>query len=311
MKTGNQIFPALLFFLLGFFGPGSGSAQIILDEEPRRLYYHLTKRKTKLREMQNFRDVFHYDHFLLGKNRISGNISWNTGRVIIDERGNIHNERRNAMGFFTRIRFLEEFSFNTTFYKDYNSEAQARWIADYTYSIGRYNWRANRLNFGYENYINNKYRDDLETFGKKFLEGYYFVSYNQFPTKLNKKIKLDSTTKLRLVWFWRYAIRYRDENEITHGGIFRGKATLGGAARYTIIKNFYIETAVYYYPSIRKKQPWDPDFSYGFGYFDWRSFRVSVTYGNWAINRFPWNNQQYKNYGFIDGNFRVAANWIW
>jgi hypothetical protein len=75
----------------------------------------------------------------------------------------------------------------------------------------------------------------------------------------------------------------------------------------------YVESAVYYYPEEKlKKAPWDPDYSYGFGYFDWRSFRLSVTYGNWAVNRFPWNEQtDYPHYGFLDGNFRIIANWIW
>ncbi|MFL5752299.1 MAG: hypothetical protein ACJ76F_02745, partial [Bacteroidia bacterium] len=60
-----------------------------------------------------------------------------------------------------------------------------------------------------------------------------------------------------------------------------------------------------------KKLPWDPDYSYGFGYFDWRNFRISLTYGNWAINRLPWNRNYYPHYGFWDGNFRIVGNWIW
>jgi hypothetical protein len=286
-------------------------AQIILDEEPKRLYYHLTKRVKRFRDMKNFRDVFHYDHYLLGKNRISGNISYNTGRVQIDDGRTIHQEWRQAVGFFTRIRFLEEFSFNTTFYVDFNKRAtMARWIPDYTYSIGRYNWRSRRVNFGYENYTNNRYSDNFRTFRNKFLEGYYFLAYNYFPVKLNKLVKIDSTTGIRLTGFTRYSVTYRDEFEVTRGGLFSGKPQAGISCRYTIAMNIYVESALYFYDN-SKKQPWDPDFTYGFGYFDWRSFRVCVTYGNWAINRFPWNKKYYGRYSFLDGNFRVAFNWIW
>lgn len=263
--------------------------------------------------MKDMRDVFHYDKFLLGRNRISGNISYNTGRVLVDDGKEIHEEYRNAIGFFTRIRFLEEFSVNTTFFKDFNPRAATRWISDFNYSIGRYNWRSKKLNFGYENYINNKYTDDLKTLGHKFLEGYYFLSYNySLPDKMLQRIKADNSTNLKFTGFARYAIKYRDENEITHGGLFSGKPTFGLAFRYTILWNLYVESAVYFYakPSIHK-QPWDPDYSYGFGYFDWRSFRCSVTYGNWAINRFPWNETAYPRYGFIDGNFRFVVNYIW
>ncbi|MGZ3900119.1 MAG: hypothetical protein ACXVPU_01515 [Bacteroidia bacterium] len=303
------IFASLLCNINKVFG------QIVIEEEPKMLYYDITaKRITNFWEMKNFRDVFHKNKWLMGMNRITGNISYNTGRVLINDGVNIHNEYRSALGFYTRIRFFEEFSFNSTFYADFNRKADARWISDYSYSVGRYNWRPNKFNYGYENYVNNKYTDNFKTFARKFTEGYYFISYNRsLSQKLTEKISLDQTTSVKFIGFARYAIKYRDENEVEHGGLFNGKATLGLSARYTIIKNIYIESAVYYYPDPKKtKQPWDPDYSYGFGYFDWRSFRISLTYGNWVINRFPWNkNHDYPQYGFIDGNFRIVANYIW
>lgn len=300
----------IIYFLLCF---NLCQGQFIVDEEPKMLYYERTHQRIKnpLR-MKNFRDVFHKDKLLMGKNRIMGSISYNSGRVLIDEGGIVFPETRQALAFFTRIRFFEEFSFNTIFYKDYNLRASGRWISDYNYSIGRYNWREHKFNFGYENYINNKYSDPWKIVGRKFLEGYYFISYNHLPKGLNYTLRIDSTSSLRFIYFSRYAIKYRDEREVTHGGLFSGKPTVGVAFRYTLLWNIYFETAAYYYFLEEKQQPWDPDYSYGFGYFDWRSFRLSVTYGNWAINRFPWNNSGlYKNYGFPDGNFRIAGNWIW
>jgi hypothetical protein len=288
-------------------------AQIVINEEPKRLYYDFAiKRITKFKEMNNFRDVFHMNKFLLGKNRISGNISYNTGRILISDGIETKAEYRQALAFFTKIRFFEEFSFNTTFFIDFNKRATARWISDYSYTIGRYNWRPNKFNYGYENYLNNKYSDDISTVGEKFLEGYYFLSYSHnLPEKMTKAISLDGTTNLKFIYFTRYAIKYRDEFNETHGGLANGKSTFGVAMRYTIYKNIYVESAVYYYAEPFKRQPWDPDFTYGFGYFDWRSFRLSLTYGNWAINRFPGEKTAYPSYGFIDGQFRFIANWIW
>ena len=105
---------------------------------------------------------------------------------------------------------------------------------------------------------------------------------------------------------------YIDENEVVHGTLLNGKPTAGIAVRYTCFWNIYFESAVYFYvhPTL-EKEPWDPDYTYGFGYFDWRSFRLSLIYGNWAVNRFPWNKTYYPNYGFLDGNFRLAANFTW
>ena len=304
----------LLIFISILFPFNHVIGQIVLEEEPKRLYYERLGRVRKFKDMKDFRDVFHYNKLLMGKNRISGNISYNTGRVVIDDGHGKQDEMRSALGFFTRIRFFEQFSLNTTFYKDFNPRASARWTSNYTYSIARYNWKPKKFNYGYENYINNRYSDSFETMGEKFLEGYYFISYsNNLSERITQKIKLDSTTNVKFIYFGRYAIKYRDENEITHGGLASGKPTIGAGLRFTIFWNIYVESAVYYYfdPFVKRQQPWDPDYSYGFGYFDWRSFRWSLTYGNWAVNRFPWNKTYYPYYGFLDGNFKFAINWIW
>jgi hypothetical protein len=300
----------LLIFLSAVFQLKNVTGQIVVDEAPRALYYERTMRVKKFKDMKDMRDVFHYDKFLLGRKRIYGNISYNWGRVLIDD-GSIHNEYRSALSFFTRIRFFEEFSLNTNFYKDFNPRASARWISDYTYAIGRYNWKPRRFNYGYENYLNNKYSDDWKTFKEKFMEGWYFISYSH--NLETKKIMLDSTTNIRLTYFARYSVKYMDSYEVPHGGLWMGKPILGIGFRYTFIRNIYFESAVYYYfdPAIHRQQPWDPDYSYGFGYFDWRAFRISLTYGNWVVNRFPWNKSFYPHYGFIDGNFKIVANWIW
>lgn len=301
---------ALLAAALGFY---CAEAQIIINEEPNRLYYDFTARRIKkFKDMRNFRDVFHVNKYLLGKNRIFGNLSYNTGRVLIANEREIKAEYRHALGIYTRFRFFEEFSVNSTFYVDFNKKAVARWTTDYSYAIGRYNWRPKKFNYGYENYINNKYTDDLKTFGQKFLEGYYFLSYSHLlPRKVSQLIRIDSTTHWKLLYFARYSIRYRDQFDNIYGSMWNGKATLGVASRFTMFWNIYIEGALYYYPEEAKRQPWDPDYSYGFGYFDWRSFRISITYGNWAINRFNAKDKAYPNYGFIDGQFRVIANWTW
>jgi hypothetical protein len=285
-------------------------AQIVVDEAPRGLYYNRTARVKKFKDMKDFRDVFHYDKFLLGRNRISGNISYNVQRVLIDDGAGVRDEYRSALGFFTRIRFFEEFSFNSTFYVDFNKRAAARWIADYNYSIGRYNWRPYKWNYGYENYVNHKYSDNFDQFLQKASEGYLFLSYNaHFSERMVKPIRLDSTTSVKFTPFVRWGFRYRDEKEVVH---YEGKPVAGLSSRVTLFWNIYVEGAVYYYfdPMFRQL-PWDPDYTYGFGYFDWRSFRFSLTYGNWAVNRFPWKKQVYEKYGFLDGNFKVVLNWIW
>jgi hypothetical protein len=307
----GPVIKVLVFFLL-LTQANEVMSQFVIDEEPNRLYYNRTARVKYWRDMKDMRDILHVDKYLMGKNRISGNLSFNTGRVLTDDGRTLHSEIRSALGFFTKIRFFEEFSFNSIFYLNFNPRANARWLADFNYSIGRYNWRSKRINFGYENYVNNRYTDSWKTLADKFLEGYYFLSYNLFSDSLDKRIRIDSTTSLRFTFFTRYSITYRDEREVTRGWMNGGKPVVGAAFRFTIYRGIYIESAVYFYDERNgKKQPWDPDYTYGFGFFDWRAFRISVTYGNWAVNRFPWNKTYYPHYNFWDGNFRVIANWAW
>jgi hypothetical protein len=287
------------------------SSQIIQDEAPRDRYYMRKARVTNFWEMKDFRDVFYVDKYLLGRQRISGNISYNFQRVLLGESPKLDYEYRSALSIFTRIRLYEEISFNTTFYVDFNKRAAARWISDYAYSLGRYNWRPFKLNFGYENYQNNKYTDNLDQWAEKAMEGYLFLSYGlALPDKLFRYVKIDSTSAFRVTPFVRFAARYRDEVEKVH---YEGKPTAGVSARLTLFWNIYVEAATYYYfTDIGYRQlPWDPDYSYGFGYFDYRAFRLSLTYGNWAVNRFPGKKNYFQHYGFLDGNFRLVLNWQW
>ena len=307
----NYMRKVILYIIIFFlFQPFQLIGQIILiNEMPRALYYERTMRIKKLKDMKSVGDMVHSDKYWLRQNIISGTISSNMGRVIINETQG-QEELRYAMAFFTRIRIIEEFSVNTTFYKDFNTKAVAPWTSDFSYSFGRYSWRPKTFSYGYENYENNKYSNNATTLLRNFLRGNFFFSYNNSFDKIMKKLGLDSTNII-LMPFFRYAVNYRDASENVHGGIYLGKPTMGLSCRYTFIDRFYIEGATYFYLKAKHKQPWDPDYSYGFGYFDWRPFRMSVTYGNWVINRFPWNEKAYSNYGFLDGNFRMIFNYSW
>lgn len=304
-----RIFHMIFFACLFMFN--SLNAQIIADEAPKDRYYMRKARVTNFWQMKDFRDVFYVDKYLLGRNKFSGNFAYNFSRILVADDGfKLKYEYRNALSFFIRYRFWEEFSVNATVYYDFNRAAAARWISDFTYSIGRYQWKPNKLNFGYENYQNNKYTDNAEQLGQKFTEGYYFLSYNiALPDVIQRIIRIDSTSSLRISPLARYALRYRDEFEVVH---YEGKPTAGATARWTMFWNIYVEGGVYYYFNPMYRQlPWDPDYTYGFGYFDYRSFRLSLTYGNWAVNRWPGREQKLRHYGFLDGNFRLVANWIW
>jgi hypothetical protein len=87
----------------------------------------------------------------------------------------------------------------------------------------------------------------------------------------------------------------------------RDKTALSLACRYTRPQGWYAEAAVFAYPQHGQQQPWDPDFTYGFGYADWRPGTLSVKYNNYSGNRFPGRTR-----GTGEGTFRsgsISVSW--
>ncbi|TVR81425.1 MAG: hypothetical protein EA412_02980 [Chitinophagaceae bacterium] len=271
-----------------------------------------TLEQRAFKDYEHMGHVFNSNKLLLGENVFNGSFGYLFAGVPVQAESGFVREYRHAAYFSLRARMFEEFFVQTSLFKDFNKDAVQIWTADFYYSIGRFNWRPNTFDYGYENYVNNKFTDNIQTLGDKFLQGFFFGSYkHSLPTKFMEAIRLDESTSLIFNWFLRYHINYLDEFEEIHGGIFDGKLITGVSCRFTVFKNFYLESAFYYYPEEHKKAPWDPDFTYGFGYFDWRAFRLSLTYGNWVVNRLPWNEKEIENYGFIDGEFRLSFNYAW
>ena len=272
--------------------------------------------KTK-KPVESFGDIFNSHKLLLGKNVISGNVTYLLGRTVFEYKSSknqdsIRYEFRNTISASLKIRFYKEFNLKTNFFYHLNRNAYQPWTADYFYSLTRFNWRPNTFSYGYENYANNRYTDNSEQFAKKFLQGYYFISYNHnLPEKVLSKIRIDKSTNFNITYLLRYAINYRDKNQDVKGDFTHGKTTAGISSRYMIAKNFFIEGGAYFYLDEKQKSPWDADYTWGFGYFDWRPFKVSFTYGNWVINRFNGKNENYSHYSFPDGDFSATLNFAW
>ena len=46
------------------------------------------------------------------------------------------------------------------------------------------------------------------------------------------------------------------------------KVVLSMSCKYTIVGAWYINFSVLHYPQKEQQQAWNPDYTYGFGYFD-------------------------------------------
>lgn len=301
-----------LFLILLFTFPAVMFGQV----GPPELYTPVDTTGKKFKDLRHMGDVFNSNKFLLGKGIISGNLSYNFGRIVtnLGQNGSDFDALyRSAIGIRIDIKPYKEFKLRTNFFYSLNSEAKTRWTPDFQYAFGKFDWRPGTWNYGYENYSNNFYSDTPEELVEKFLDGYWFLSYQHaLPNKIMEKIRIDSTSNFMMLYFVRYALQYRNRMEEQVGGVFNGKPVFSIGSRYIVLRNFYVEGSINQYvnPEIQK-MPWDADFTYGFGYYDWRSFRFSLTYGNYSVNRFPWNKKELEHYGFIDGNFTLMFNYIW
>ncbi len=246
-----------------------------------------------------------------------GDVGFSGGRISYNDKktGALRREFRFAGFVHLTINLFEEVYFRTTFFKQFqDAENLPPWTSDYYYILERFNWRPNTFSYGYENYTPNKYKATSKQFREHLLQGRFYVSYgHNLSRKLINSLKIDNTTTWSVKYFVKYSINYQDElnNNYGEGKIASGKLLMGLSTRYVIWNNIYVEGGLYYFPERDKLVAWDPDYTYGFGYFDWRAFKVNFSYGNWVVNRFPWNEKELKYYGFLDGDFKLSFSYAW
>jgi hypothetical protein len=261
------------------------------------------------REKATMKEVLNSDCCLLGSYKITGYLGayYNKITYLDPEEKEIDYDRY-GFNFFVSTKFYKEFQLRLSLYADMNQDkTKPKWLSNLYYSLGNYNWRNKTFSYGYENYQPNRF-DGTYNWLDNMKRGFFFVSYNYYLLSDRSSMMLDETSQIYLSPFVRYQLEYTDRyGEKVLGN---NKFTIGMASRYVIWHNIYVEGAVYFYPNQESKVPWDPDFTYGFGYFDWRSFKVNFSYGNWIANRFPWNDKEMKN-DFSNGDIKLTFSYIW
>jgi len=258
----------------------------------------------------------HYDNlgqklrihnFIMGKSIINGEMGLGISQLTFQPKeGSLIDYTRLTTNISFDIKPKDHFHIKTQIFLDLiENDTAPPYLSNLYYQIGWYNWKNKSVSFGYENYGPNKFFKSTN-WGTNFMRGIFFTSYNLDLMHDNALLKFDESSQIRITPLIRYSIEYTDKYGVEKGG--NHKIVLGTSMRWSIVNNFYIETAAYLYPKKETKLPWDPDFTYGFGYFNWRPFVVNVSYGNWIANRFPWDEKEMKH-GFKNGEFKVMFTW--
>ena len=193
------------------------------------------------------------------------------------------------------------------YYKD--RELQQDWNPDFSYVFGYDDWRPYTFSLVYSNYGGNRFSPDREDGEEvtEFNEGTISLGWKfPVPRAIAKPLLLGKDGGIGCIIGYNVSPQYFDLASSTNKG-WKQAASLG--CKYAIKGNWYLNWTLFYYPRGFQQQPWDPDYTYGFGYFDWRPGTISIQYNNYSGNRFPWRPRGEDTGRFRDGEFSISWGW--
>lgn len=198
--------------------------------------------------------------------------------------------------------------FSTTLYKYINEYNKATWNPDFSYTFGYDDWHPYTLSLVYSNYGGNRFfpKQNIGEVFTDFLGGSFNLAWKfKIPKNIEKYILITDEDSFGANISYSLVPRYFDLESLELKS-FKQSARFG--FRYTFFKYFYFTSTFFWYPLSNQQQPWDPDFTYGFGISDSTFSFISIQYNNYSGNRFPWNKNLGSG-GIENGGFSISYSW--
>jgi hypothetical protein len=197
--------------------------------------------------------------------------------------------------------------FGSVSFNRYADQAhRAPWNPDFTYVFGYDDWHPYTFSFTYANYGGNRLFPDRTKREKftNFEQGGFTLGYKfPLPPIIDRFIAVHQNPTGFNVG---YTVIPRYTNLKSNSDqTWKHRASL--SFRYPIYKFWYATATVNYYPVPEHQQPWDPDYTYGFGFFDWHPGKLSIQYNNYSGNRFPWRKRGANTGTFAWGG--ISLSW--
>lgn len=194
-----------------------------------------------------------------------------------------------------------------TFYRYLDQNQQADWNPDFSYTFGYDDWHPYTLSLIYSNYGGNRLSPEKDETFTEFRQGTWSLGWKfPLPKKIAAPFLIDRSGGIGCSVNYHLTPEYFDlakgENEN-----FKHAYSLG--CKYVITGNWYLNWTLNSYLDSNQQQPWDPDFTYGFGYFDWHPGTITVQYNNYSGNRYPGRQRVADTGRFIDGEIMVSWSW--
>lgn len=203
---------------------------------------------------------------------------------------------------------LTSWFLNVNFFKYIYPESQKPWNPDFTYSFGYDDWRPYTVSLVYSNNGGNRLRPDASKREKRtdFLSGGLSMAFKfPLPRPLQNIFLIDEEHAVGCSVAANLSPRYTD---LATNSVRKNKRTMSLGCKYALPSNWYFNFNATRFPIKGQQQPWDGDYTYGFGYFDWRPGAWSVQYNNYSGNRFPWNPKSPGTGRFKDGSFSISTS---
>jgi len=204
---------------------------------------------------------------------------------------------------------LSSWFVQTTYYRYLDADLQAPWNPDFSYSFGYDDWRPYTLSLVYANYGGNRLFPDRSQGERwtRFDEGTLTLGWKFLvPRALEELLVVHPTGSIGCNIGYNVTPRYVDLDSLTRKA---AKQSVRLGCKYTIYEWWYVNFMLYAYPFPEQQQPWDPDFTYGFGYFDWHRGTISIQYNNYAGNRFSWSKKAANTGTFQNGSLMISISW--
>jgi len=191
---------------------------------------------------------------------------------------------------------------HVTLYGYLEPRSRAPWNPDFTYSFGYDDWHPYTLSLVYSNYSNNRFDprrgDPITRLARGTVTGAWKVPV---PRGLARLFLVDERLSINC----RVGANLTPRHEREDGTVGRWKQSTLIGCRYPFTERLFVDVTAFAYR--RGQQPWDPDYTYSFGWSDWRPGRFSIQYSNYSGNRFPWRSRGRNTGRFRDGS--ISLSW--
>lgn len=191
-----------------------------------------------------------------------------------------------------------------------NTDLKNTWHPEFVYTLGYSDWRPYTLSLVYANYGGNRLKPDKEKgeVRTKFNQGSWTLGWKfPVPQHIANWFVLSQEGRLGCNMGFSVVPVFFNSRTSTEES---WKRTFSFGCKYTIVGSWYFNMTTFYYPKHTEKQPWNADYTYGFGYFNWRPGKITVQYNNYSGNRWPWNDKPVNTGRFKYGGISIAWSWV-